>query len=312
MTTTDNGDALKVYVRVGPYNVNPETAIDKASVISHEYGHSLGLPDYYSTGSRVDLRHVEPDGEDHSQNMDVFGKKELGWVVPRVLEPGATSTVTDWQDTKVNTHRIDWQQPDGTPYTLAGPERQQRRRPTRRELPGPADHRPGARALRRPRSGGRGSGNDFGCAPTGGHNFDISLPELADVPAGTPVTLTFKSLLGHRVGLRLRLRDGVHRRRRATTRRCRRRTATRRRRARTRTRALPDEVRQRHHRLRRLVRRRHRRRSTGVLGKYGDPAFVDDQYDLSAYAGQADVVRVQLLDRSRPRPAGLVHRRPAR
>ena len=39
-------------MRVGPYNVNPETAIAKASVISHEYGHSLGLPDFYSTGSR--------------------------------------------------------------------------------------------------------------------------------------------------------------------------------------------------------------------------------------------------------------------
>ena len=43
-TTTPGPDALKVLVRVGPYNVNPETAIDKASVISHEYGHSLGLP----------------------------------------------------------------------------------------------------------------------------------------------------------------------------------------------------------------------------------------------------------------------------
>src|SRR4051812_1085814 len=44
-TTTENkGDALKALVRVGPYNVNPETAIAKASVISHEYGHSLGLP----------------------------------------------------------------------------------------------------------------------------------------------------------------------------------------------------------------------------------------------------------------------------
>ena len=43
---------LRVFVRVGPYNVNPETAIDKASVISHEYGHSLGLPDFYSLGGR--------------------------------------------------------------------------------------------------------------------------------------------------------------------------------------------------------------------------------------------------------------------
>ena len=52
--TTDDArsDTLKVFVRVGPYNVNPETAIDFASVISHEYGHSLGLPDFYSTGTR--------------------------------------------------------------------------------------------------------------------------------------------------------------------------------------------------------------------------------------------------------------------
>ena len=46
---TDTG--IPVFVRVGPYNVNPETAIEYASVISHEYGHSLGLPDYYSTGT---------------------------------------------------------------------------------------------------------------------------------------------------------------------------------------------------------------------------------------------------------------------
>jgi hypothetical protein len=37
------------------------------------------------------------------------------------------------------------------------------------------------------------SGNDFGCPPSGGHNLDIALPGLANVPAGTPVTLTFKS-----------------------------------------------------------------------------------------------------------------------
>jgi hypothetical protein len=28
------------------------------------------------------------------------------------------------------------------------------------------------------------SGNDSGCPPTGGHNLDIALPALADVPAG--------------------------------------------------------------------------------------------------------------------------------
>ena len=34
---------------------------------------------------------------DKSQNMDVFAKQELGWVVPQVLEPGTATTVTDWQ-----------------------------------------------------------------------------------------------------------------------------------------------------------------------------------------------------------------------
>ena len=45
MTTTDTG--IKVFVRVGPYNVNPESALESVSVIAHEYGHSLGLPDFY-------------------------------------------------------------------------------------------------------------------------------------------------------------------------------------------------------------------------------------------------------------------------
>ncbi len=45
---------------------------------------------------------------DKSQNMDVFGKQELGWLVPRVLAPGTTTSATGWQDSKVNTHRIDW------------------------------------------------------------------------------------------------------------------------------------------------------------------------------------------------------------
>ena len=62
MTTTDHGD-YPVFVRVGPYNVNPETAIDKASVISHEYGHSLGLPDFYSDRQPRDLRRLEADGD---------------------------------------------------------------------------------------------------------------------------------------------------------------------------------------------------------------------------------------------------------
>ena len=87
-TTTDMGDDLKVFVRVGPYNVNPETAIDKASVISHEYGHSLGLPDFYSTGSRETYGDWNLMATDKSQNMDIFSRQELGWVVPEVLAAG--------------------------------------------------------------------------------------------------------------------------------------------------------------------------------------------------------------------------------
>ena len=86
----DDHTGIPVYVRVGPYNVNPETAITNASVISHEYGHSLGLPDYYSTGSRTTYGGWTLMAEDHSQNIDVIGKKELGWLVPRVLGPGQT------------------------------------------------------------------------------------------------------------------------------------------------------------------------------------------------------------------------------
>ena len=46
-------DDLPVFVRVGPYNVNPETVFQSASVISHEYGHHLGLPDFYNNDGVV-------------------------------------------------------------------------------------------------------------------------------------------------------------------------------------------------------------------------------------------------------------------
>src|SRR5205085_3591521 len=88
MTASNTGDALKVFVRVGPYNVNPESAIAHHSVISHEYGHSLGLPDYYMTGSRTTYGSWNLMAEDHSHHMDVNARQELGWLVPRVLEPG--------------------------------------------------------------------------------------------------------------------------------------------------------------------------------------------------------------------------------
>ena len=63
-----------------PTTVHPETAIDQASAISHEYGHSLGLPDFYS----IDPHAGETYGSwnlmasDHSQDMDAFSRQELG------------------------------------------------------------------------------------------------------------------------------------------------------------------------------------------------------------------------------------------
>jgi hypothetical protein len=128
---------------------------------------------------------------DHSQNIDIVGKKELGWVVPRVLEPGSTVDANGWKDTKVDTNRIDWKQPDGTPYSLTGASVHNGEAYTaplpRRRIIDPSLVPSGERLQ------WSGSGNDFGCPPSGGHNLDIALPALADIPAGTPVTLSFKS-----------------------------------------------------------------------------------------------------------------------
>ncbi|MFN2538366.1 MAG: immune inhibitor A domain-containing protein, partial [Mycobacteriales bacterium] len=196
-TTKDMGQALIAYVRVGPYNVNPETAIDFASVISHEYGHSLGLPDYYSTGTRDTYGDWMLMATDKSQNMDVIGKKELGWVVPDVLPLGVTR-VKGWHDTKRDTGTIHWVTPNGKPYTLsakAGDYGIHNGQAYYAALPG--------RQLLDPKlitaNGGKqvwysGQGNNFGCPPRGGHNLDFAIPALATLPAGTKVNLSLKSL----------------------------------------------------------------------------------------------------------------------
>ncbi|MCW2792402.1 MAG: domain containing protein [Nocardioides sp.] len=200
MTTTDKGDALKVFVRVGPYNLNPETAIDKASVISHEYGHSLGLPDFYSTGSRETYGDWNLMATDKSQNMDAFSRQELGWVVPQVLEPGTNKTVNGWTDSKQDTGKITWQQPDGTPYTLTngvdGTVHNSLMYVAKlpgRQLLDPAKFDTGDKATKS-HAWFSGSGNDFGCNTNGGgHNLDFSVPGLSALPTGSTVTLDFKS-----------------------------------------------------------------------------------------------------------------------
>ncbi len=191
MTTENKGDALKVMVRVGPYNVNPESAIDKASVISHEYGHSLGLPDYYSLGSRETYGDWNLMATDKSQHMDVNAKRELGWLVPTVLDSSRTISA---EDSKLDTHRIEWKEPDGDPYVLSGPTvhngesylAQLPKRliidPKKVEEGASLDHVWWSQ-----------SGNDYGCPPAKGHNLDVFLPELGSLPAGTPVKVELKS-----------------------------------------------------------------------------------------------------------------------
>lgn len=192
-------DALPVYVRVGPYNVNPETAFKAASVISHEYGHHLGLPDFYNSGTDFDAYGtMNLMAADHGQHMSVFGKQELGWVVPQFLQPGETRSVDRFSEIKQDTGEIHWQTPDGTPYVLSaenGDQNVHNGLAYGVKIPGRILINPDK--VSQQASGQRvwysGRGNQFGCAPTGGHNLDLYLPELAEVPAGAQVTLRFKS-----------------------------------------------------------------------------------------------------------------------
>ena len=148
--------------------------------------------------------------------------------MPRVLEPGSD----DGQrlgDSKVDTHRIDWQTPDGNAVHAHRAPSVNNGEAYVAKLPRAADHRPRQGAVAATTSGGRRPGNDFGCPPTGGHNLDIALPALADVPAGHDGDADLQVLVGDRVGLRLRLRARHRPTAGETYRRSRRRTATRRR-----------------------------------------------------------------------------------
>ncbi len=181
MTTTNTG--IPVFVRVGPYNVNPESAVERMSVIAHEYGHSLGLPDFYSTGSRATMGTWELMASDHAQFMTVFSRQDLGWIVPVEAEDG----IYTLRESKKDTGTIQWKRPDGTPYTLTGP----------------GIHNADALRIQLPKvmliedvpSGVRawhsGQGDDFGCP---GHTLDIFLPDLVQHASASAVTLKFKSL----------------------------------------------------------------------------------------------------------------------
>jgi M6 family metalloprotease-like protein len=198
MTTRNTG--LKVFVRVGPYNLNPETAIDKASVISHEYGHSLGLPDFYSTGSRETYGDWTLMATDKSQNIDAYGRQELGWVVPRALPKGKRTTIRRWKDSKQDVGVIHWRTKSGKKYTLKrgrdgivhNSQMYVAKLPGRK-LIAPAAFDTGDKATKK-HAWFSGSGNDFGCAADGaGRNLDLSVPALSKLPEGSTVNLSFKS-----------------------------------------------------------------------------------------------------------------------
>lgn len=189
----------KVFVRVGPYNLNPETAIDHASVISHEYGHSLGLPDFYTTGSATYYDDWTLMSTDKSQNIDAYGRQELGWVVPEVLTKG-TRTVRRMSDSKQDTGVIHWRTRSGKPYTLRHGKDGivHNSQMYVAKLPGRIQIDKAAFATGDKASGTRawfsGAGNDFGCnTDGGGHNLDLSIPALSKLPAGSTVSLSMKS-----------------------------------------------------------------------------------------------------------------------
>jgi len=182
-TMTASNTGIPVFVRVGPYNVNPESAVDKMSVIAHEYGHSLGLPDFYSTGGRTTMGSWELMGSDHAQFMTVFARQDMGWIVPQEAEDG----IYTLRESKKDTGTITWKRPDGTPYTLTG-EGIHNTDALRIGLPS-------VKLIDQVPSGTRawfsGAGNDFGCP---GHTLDVFLPELQQHPNAANITLSFKSL----------------------------------------------------------------------------------------------------------------------
>ncbi len=180
MTPTNTG--IPVYVRVGPYNVNPESAVEAMSVIAHEYGHSLGLPDFYSTGGRATFGSWELMASDHAQFMTVFTRQEMGWIVPQEAKSGAYTL----RESKKDTGTIVWNRPDGTPYELTG-EGIHNADALRIGLPTPIlieEVPSGTRAWH------SGAGNDFGCP---GHTLDVFLPDLQQHSGASNITLSFKS-----------------------------------------------------------------------------------------------------------------------
>ena len=192
--TTTEVTEFPAYVRVGPYNVNPEGVFNAASVISHEYGHSLGLPDFYSNAGLTTYQEWNLMAADYSQHMDAFGRQELGWVVPMEVPEGTTTV--DMVGSKTDTHRIEWVTPAGEPYVLEGQDvhngQMYRAQLPSRILVDPTLVENGASPSHVYWST---SGNDYACPSSpNARALDLRLPQLADLPADTEVTLSFATM----------------------------------------------------------------------------------------------------------------------
>ncbi|MGJ8669465.1 MAG: hypothetical protein ACSHXK_08260 [Oceanococcus sp.] len=192
-------EQLPAYVRVGSYTINHEDAFIAPSLLSHEYGHTLGLPDFYNGGSDFNAYNtMNLMAGMHGQHMTVFGKQEMGWVVPQFLSAGEQRLVENWREIKTDTGEIHWQTPAGEAYILSAENGDQNihngmafgfKLPPR-GIVTPEQIREQASETHIWYSG---RGDDFGCTPHAGHNLDLYLPELAQLRPGQSISLQFKS-----------------------------------------------------------------------------------------------------------------------
>ena len=98
----------ETYESDGRYDSSGKNLIqEEYTVLAHELGHYLGLPDLYNTGNGsgswceydstyLSLMNVgcygeDPNGKRVPYSLDMWSRVQLGWVTPETLEPGAGS-----------------------------------------------------------------------------------------------------------------------------------------------------------------------------------------------------------------------------
>ena len=272
-----------------------------------------------------DLRRLEPDGDRQvAEHGRLLAARSSAGSCREVLEPGSTHDGRRAGRTpSEDTGAITWQTPG---RHAVHPDRRRRRpraelRGVRREAAGPAAARPGrsstpaTRPARRT-PGGRSSGNDFGCAPTGGPQPRPRDPRArrradpgSDGDAGAS-SRCWDIEWDFDYGYVLTTTDGgetytSHASENGYT-----TSNTDPLAGNPNANACQADVRQRHHRHQRLVRRRHRGRPTARPSDYPDAGVPRRQLRHQRPGRRAERrAAVQLRHRPGPRPAGLVHRR---